>query len=108
MKAIAQTAKPKERINCMCKGCKHVWTAFYMPASLPDLARTHIFCPMCLGRKCDIVRDKEVQPLEVQAQILLARAIDAMCRTDPNGVSPAEWDAIVSEGTALLQRAVLA
>lgn len=38
---------------------------------------------------------------------LLARAIDAMCRTEPNGVSTAEWDAIVAEGTELLRKAVV-
>ncbi len=37
-------------------------------------------------------------------QVILARAIDAMSRTEPNGVSTGEWDAIVTEGTALLQR----
>ena len=37
---------------------------------------------------------------------LLARAVDAMSRTEPNGVSTAEWDAIVIEGTQLLQKAV--
>jgi len=37
----------------------------------------------------------------------LARAIDAMCRTEPNGVSTEEWDAIIIEGTALLQRVAI-
>lgn len=42
--------------------------------------------------------------LSRKIQKTLARAIDAMSRTEPNGVSTKEWDAIVIEGTALLQR----
>lgn len=48
----------------------------------------------------------EVQ-LTIDALSLLARAIDAMSRTEPNGVSTVEWDGIVVEGTALLQKAVV-
>jgi len=52
----------------------------------------------------DAVQD---HPIETLALSLLARAIDAMSRTEPNGVSTEEWDAIVTEGTALLQKAVM-
>jgi len=40
---------------------------------------------------------------EALAMPLLAGAIDAMSRTEPKGVSTEEWDAVVTEGTALLQ-----
>ena len=41
----------------------------------------------------------------VEALVLLARALDAMSRTEPHGIPAHEWDAIVIEGQALLCRA---
>lgn len=43
---------------------------------------------------------------EISRQIenTLSRAIDAMSRVDPDGVSTTEWDSIIREGTALLQK----
>lgn len=43
--------------------------------------------------------------LTVEALVMLARALDAMSRTEPNGIPAHEWDAIVIEGQALLCRA---
>jgi len=43
--------------------------------------------------------------LTVEALVMLARALDAMSRSEPNGISAHEWDAIVIEGQALLCRA---
>lgn len=56
---------------------------------------------------CKLTVDVSEARLTIDALSLLARAIDAMSRTEPNGVSTAEWDAIVTEGTALLQKAVM-
>lgn len=43
--------------------------------------------------------------LTVEALVLLARALDAMSRTEPHGIPAQEWDSIVIEGHALLCRA---
>lgn len=96
----------RTRLNCRCRSCGHVWTNFFMPISADELKRfTKAACPMCFDPK-PFIAGADDHPLEVLALSLLARAIDAMSRTEPDGISTVEWDAIVTEGTAMLQRAV--
>jgi hypothetical protein len=96
-----------ERFNCKCRSCGYVWTNFFMPMPTDHLRKfAKAACPKCFDGK-PYVAGADDHPVEVTALSLLARAIDAMSRTEPNGVSTQEWDAIVTEGTALLQKAVM-
>ncbi len=96
----------RTRLNCVCRSCGHVWTNFFMPIPANELKHfTKVACPMCFDPKPAIAA-ADHQPLEVLALSLLARAVDAMSRTEPNCVSTKEWDAIVIEGTVMLQKAV--
>ena len=92
------------RFNCKCRACGYVWTSFFMPMPVDHLRKfAKAACPKCFDPK-PCVAGADDHPIEVLALTVLARAIDAMSRTEPNGVSTEEWDAIVTEGTALLQR----
>lgn len=96
----------RTRFNCRCRSCGHVWTNFFMPMPADALKRfANAACPMCFDPK-PFIASADDHPIEVLALSLLARAIDAMSRTEPNGVSTADWDAVVTEGTALLQKSV--
>lgn len=60
-------------------------------------------CIQRFGLQDRVLKDSGKERVR-RMQVILARAIDAMSRTEPKGVSTDEWDAIVTEGTALLQR----
>jgi hypothetical protein len=94
------------RFNCTCRACGYVWTSFFMPMPVEHLRKfAKAACPKCFDPKPGVAGADD-QPIEARALFILACAIDAMSRTEPNGVSTGEWDAIVTEGTALLQRVV--
>lgn len=98
---------PRTRFNCRCQACGHVWTNFFMPMPAEALSRfAKVSCPMCFDQKPRIAGADD-HPIEVLALSLLSRAIEAMSRTEPNGVSTEEWDAIVAEGTAMVQKAAI-
>ncbi len=99
---------PRTRFNCACPECGYVWTSFFMPIEVNELRKfARAACPKCFHPKAAVAGNGQF-PIEVLALSLLASAIDAMSRTEPNGISTSEWDAIVKEGTLLLQQAVAA
>lgn len=99
---------PRTRFNCACPECGYVWTSFFMPMPVDELRKfARVACPVCFHPKAAVAGEGQF-PIEVLALSLLARAVDAMSRTEPNGIPSSEWDAIVTEGTELLQQAVAA
>ncbi len=87
----------RNRLDCKCASCGHVWTAVYLPLDARLLGKfAKLPCPKCHNPK-PVMAGKDDLTTEDRLRALLRRAHDAMSRREPDGISDAEWDALLSD-----------
>jgi hypothetical protein len=86
-----------KRLDGKCLACGHVWTLAHLPLDVGLLNRfSKLPCPKCHAPK-PMMAGKDDLTAEDRLRALIRRAHDAMSRREPDGVSEADWDQLVSD-----------